>query len=281
MSSSQRALNIIVTGATGEIGRAIAKSLAEQGHNLILPVRNITKGNKLAESIKSSTGNNNVHIEHIELDNYKSIRSFIDNYAKKYKSLDVLLNDAAISPPQTRAETSDGIEAQFGVNVLAYHVLSKYLRPLLKRDSAMDFTRIINVASNYAGDLDVTDLQFVRRRYDNNAAYRQSKQADRMIAVAAANQYKNDYIGVYSCHPGVVTSSLLSGLGMSRGYESAAEGAETPAFLATSDQVSFNQSGSFWDKKQLKKDHFASESEKIQQLWDYLEELDHKLAAKL
>ena len=34
--------------------------------------------------------------------------------------------------------------------------------------------RIINVASYWAGDLDLSDLEFKRRRYDNGTAYRAS-----------------------------------------------------------------------------------------------------------
>ena len=40
-----------------------------------------------------------------------------------------------------------------------------------------------------------------------------------------------------ACHPGVVTSTLLSGLGFNRGWDSAGKGAATPAHLALSPKV--------------------------------------------
>ena len=50
--------------------------------------------------------------------------------------------------------------------------------------------RVVNVASYWAGGLDLEDLEFKRRRYDNDAAYRQSKQADRMLTVAFAERLR-------------------------------------------------------------------------------------------
>jgi len=52
------------------------------------------------------------------------------------------------------------------------------LAPLL---NASGGARVVNVASEYAGSLDLTDLQFEKRQYDETAAYKQSKQANRMI----------------------------------------------------------------------------------------------------
>jgi len=108
-----------------------------------------------------------------------------------------LINNAATSPRQ-KALSLDGIEIQFAVNVLAYYWLSIYLMPTL--ESTPD-SRVVNVASHYAGGLDLNDLEFVKRSYDNNDAYRQSKQANRMLNIALAKQFPK--VSFFSCHPGV------------------------------------------------------------------------------
>jgi NAD(P)-dependent dehydrogenase (short-subunit alcohol dehydrogenase family) len=82
------------------------------------------------------------------------------------------------------------------------------LRPLLK---ASKCGRIVNVASNYAGNVDLDDLFFEKRKYTSNDAYMQSKACDRMLTKAAANAFQEDDIIVTACHPGVVTSALLQG----------------------------------------------------------------------
>jgi len=61
---------------------------------------------------------------------------------------------------------------QFQVNILSYYAMMEGFAQVLKANPQ---SRIVNVASNYAGDLDQSDLFFSRRRYDSNQAYRQAK----------------------------------------------------------------------------------------------------------
>ncbi|KAJ1478022.1 hypothetical protein T484DRAFT_1818945 [Baffinella frigidus] len=56
-----------------------------------------------------------------------------------------------------------------------------------------------------------------KREYDATTAYKQSKQANRMITKsAAAELFAGGGVTVMACHPGVVTSPLLQNLGVQR-----------------------------------------------------------------
>jgi NAD(P)-dependent dehydrogenase (short-subunit alcohol dehydrogenase family) len=90
----------------------------------------------------------------------------------------------------------------------------------------------VNVASYWAGGLDLGDLEFKRRPYDNDQAYRQSKQADRMLSVAFAERLREHRVWVNACHPGDVRSRLSANLGFG-GHETPEQGAATPVWLAT------------------------------------------------
>jgi NAD(P)-dependent dehydrogenase (short-subunit alcohol dehydrogenase family) len=142
-----------------------------------------------------------------------------DSVATQFGRLDVLINNAALVPdarevvPGASDRAADGgtqWETQWGVNVESYYIMMNRFRPLLAKAVPAGTGRIVNVASNYAGDLDISDPQFVRRRYDSTAAYRASTQARRMISREAASQFASDGIIVNSCHPGVVTTKVLS-----------------------------------------------------------------------
>ena len=117
---------------------------------------------------------------------------------------------------------------------------------------------MLNVASYWAGDLDLNDLEFNRRRYDNGRAYRQSKQADRMLAVAFARCFEPLGITVNACHPGDVNSRLSNDLGFG-GHESPDQGADTPVWLAT-DPIGERVSGAYFEHRQAKPDRFAQDS---------------------
>lgn len=218
----------IVTGANGAIGKAIARQIAVlPGYQVVMVCRNEAKARAAAERIRAATGNEAVSYRIADL----SRKSEIDALAAGWEGpLEVLINNASTTP-RTRRETPEGIELQFATNVLGYLWMSEAFTPHLRK--AIDAARIVNVASYWAGDLDLADLEFKRRRYDNNTAYRQSKQAERMLTVALAERLAADGIVVNSCHPGDVNSQLSNDLGFG-GSQSPDQGARTPVWLASS-----------------------------------------------
>ena len=57
----------IITGATSGIGRETAIALAGKGATLVLPVRNLLKGQDFKKEIQSKTGNDHVEIMECDL----------------------------------------------------------------------------------------------------------------------------------------------------------------------------------------------------------------------
>ena len=216
----------VVTGATGAIGKTIAQQLAtNQYSEVVLVCRNKNKAEKVVDEIVHSTKNPKVRFELADLSKHKDICDFVERWTGP---LHVLVNNAATTP-HFRQETPEGIERQFATNVLGYFWLIKEFTNILKASAP---SRIINVASYWAGGLDINDLEFTRRSYDNDKAYRQSKQANRMLSVAFSEKLKPYNIAVNACHPGDVNSTLSNNLGFG-GHETPEQGAETPVWLAT------------------------------------------------
>jgi NAD(P)-dependent dehydrogenase (short-subunit alcohol dehydrogenase family) len=160
--------------------------------------------------------------------------------------LHILINNAAASPPQ-RQITPEGIELQFATNVLGYFWMTVYFSDILSKSFP---ARIVNVASYWAGNLDITDLEFTKRAYHNHDAYRQSKQANRMLTPVFSQIYQNKGITVNACHPGDVNSALSNSLGFG-GSQSPDEGAKTPVWLATSPDVNDISGKYFEDCKEV------------------------------
>ena len=214
----------LVTGATGAIGQAIARQLAEQEFAVVLVGRNESKARRAVDEIQRATGNSKVRYELVDLSRQASIQALAERWQGP---LHVLVNNAGATP-RSRQETPEGIEMQFATNVLGYFWMIQAFTETLKQSAP---ARVVNVASYWAGGLDLSDLEFKRRGYSNGAAYRQSKQANRMLTVAFAERLNPGGITVNACHPGDVNSTLSNSLGFG-GHQSADSGAETPVWLA-------------------------------------------------
>jgi len=229
----------LVTGATGAIGQAIARQIAARPRfEVVLACRDEAKAERAVKEIVTATGNRNVRYELVDV----SRRSSVESLAARWQGpLHVLVNNAAVTP-RRRQETPEGIELQLATNVLGYLWMVQALGDSLKRSAP---ARVVNVASYWAGDLDLTDLEFRRRPYDNNGAYRQSKQADRMLTVAFAERLKSFGVTVNACHPGDVRSTLSGNLGFG-GSQTPDEGARTPAWLAV-ESIGGNATGRYFE----------------------------------
>jgi NAD(P)-dependent dehydrogenase (short-subunit alcohol dehydrogenase family) len=249
----------LVTGATGAIGSAIARGIAaHQGFAVVLVGRDEGRSRRAAGEVSRFTGNRQVYYVLADLSRRASIQSLAQHWRGP---LHVLVNNAAATPP-TRQETPEGIELQFATNVLGYFWMTQAFSEVLKASSP---SRVVDVASYWAGGLDLSDLEFKRRPYSNGAAYRQSKQANRMLVVAFAQWMEPFGVTVNACHPGDVNSKLSNNLGFG-GSESPEQAARTPVWLATSDAAG-SQTGRYFDDRRAVHDPFAQDKEAIEALY--------------
>jgi len=252
-------LTAIITGAYGAIGKAIARKMAEKNYSTILVGRDELNLNMAVAEIIKTTGNQEVTGELVDL----SRKSSIEAFSKRWSGpLHVLINDAATGP-RKRIETPEGIEMQWATNVLGYFWMTIFFSDFME---GIDDARIVNVASYWAGGLDLTDPEFRRRRYDNDAAYRQSKQANRMLTVAFAERLKLSGITVNSCHPGDVNSKLSNSFGFG-GHETPDQGASTPVWVAT-DQKLKGITGRYFDHLQESTCSFSRDSTAVERLYE-------------
>jgi len=120
--------------------------------------------------------------------------------------------------------------------------------PLLQRSAP---ARIINVASQYASDLDLDDLQFDRRQFESGKAYAQSKACDRMLTWALARRLTQ-----YS------------------GGRTSEQGADTAVWLASDPELETVSGKFFEDREELECEFRNKRNE--EKLWKICEELVNK-----
>jgi NAD(P)-dependent dehydrogenase (short-subunit alcohol dehydrogenase family) len=249
----------LITGATGVIGHAISRALAATpNHAIVLLARDEGRAKTAVDAIRRETGNNDVRFVIADVCLRQSIQTLADSWSGP---LHVLVNDAGVAP-RRRETTADGIELTFATNVLGYLWMAQAFAPHLQRCAP---ARIVNVASYWAGDLDIDDLEFQRRPFDNHSAYRQSKQANRMLTAALADSMAKRGITINACHPGDPSSVLSRNLGFS-GSQTPEDAALTPVRLARG-EIGADTTGAYFEHDREVRCGFARNRERVDQLY--------------
>lgn len=135
-------------------------------------------------------------------------------------------------------------------------------------------SRIVNVASTFASDLDLDDLQFEHRPYDGMKAYAQSKACDRILTWAFARRLEKSGVTVNAMAPGLVPeSNLFRRMSVEtrralrqRGGMSVAQGADTAVWLASDPEIE-GVSGRLFEQRKEIACHFRN-IEDEEKLWD-------------
>jgi len=256
----------LVTGASAGIGKAAAAALARLGAHVVMAVRDGERGERARREVLGATGARSVELAIVDLASQASIRAFAREAARRLSKIDVLVNNAGVW--LNRKETSpDGIERTWATNVLGYFLTTELLLPLLRSAGK---ARVVNVASQLAGGLELDDVEFERRSYDGQAAYAQSKQADRMLTWALARQLDGSGISANAMHPGFVATEIFGKGGGLIGTTAAVlskmrakkpeAGADTVVYLAASPEVE-DRSGLFWIDRQEHHCRFRDEAQ--------------------
>jgi NAD(P)-dependent dehydrogenase (short-subunit alcohol dehydrogenase family) len=196
----------IVTGASTGLGAETARCLAERGAAVTLAVRNTAKGEEVAESIRSSTGNPQVDVGEIELSVPDSVRAFAKRYLSDHGALNLLINNAGIMAcPLER--TSEGWEMQFATNHLGHFLLTGLLVPALRAGAP---ARVVNLSSagHRFSPVVFDDIQFERREYDKWAAYGQAKTANIWFSAELNRRLADAGVTANAVHPGGIMTEL-------------------------------------------------------------------------
>ncbi len=255
----------MITGATSGMGQITARSLAGRCATVIIVGRNPGKCAATVNRIRQQTGNQSVEFMVADLSSQKDISQLAQQFKSKYPRLDVLVNNAGAWIVSCQ-ESIDGIEMTFALNHLGYFMLTNLLIDTLKASAP---ARIINISSygHKAGQINFDDLQF-QQKYNGMQAYRQSKLANVLFTYECARRLAGTGVTVNAVNPGLVATNFgLNNIGLSNGrvrdhltrlYHflavnthveiSAAQGAQTAIYLATSPDVE-TVTGKYFEKQ--------------------------------
>jgi len=278
LGSSMDGRVCIVTGANSGIGKETARGLARVGATVVLACRNRERGEAVRREIAAETGSPALAVMDLDLQSQASVRAFAREFTAKYGRLHVLVNNAGIFTAK-RTLTEDGVETTFAVNHLSHFLLTNLLLPLLRQNPP---SRIVNVASEASqmGRIAFDDLNLARR-WSGFRAYCQSKLANILFAAELARRLPAD-VTANALHPGGVRTNLARGEGgwFGVGFRlawpfmiSAAKGADTVIWLASSRDVDGVTGRYFERRRPIAPNPVARDASVARRLWNLSESL--------
>lgn len=190
----------LITGGNSGIGKSAAIQLAKQNCKVIIASRNEERAKAAVNDIKNISKSSNVEMIILDMSSQKSIRNAAEIFTKSYKSIDVLIHNAAdfdISRKEP-VYSNENIETVWATNHIGPVLLTDLLLPLLKNSNN---GRVITVASQGLMlhpflKINIKEPEFRGQKHSVEKAYYQSKLAQVMYTYWLADRLINDQITV-------------------------------------------------------------------------------------
>ncbi len=130
---------VLITGATGGIGGAIAKKFLSLNSEVMGTGTNLEKLDKLKKELKG------VKVKKFDISSHSEIEKFIDEVFEELGGLDILINNAGINRDNLSLRMKDDEwNKVIDINLTSTFLLSKYaIKKMMKANSG----RVINITS--------------------------------------------------------------------------------------------------------------------------------------
>ena len=210
----------LVTGANKGIGFEVARSLAREGHTVLLGARNPALGEAAAAKLREDKLD--VRFVELDLDRNETFASAAAVIERDYGQLDILVNNAGIVDPADGPPSTAGIAAMervFHTNFFQTVAVTQALLPLLRKARS---ARIVNVSSGLGSLTQHSDPSWPYAAI-KVLGYCASKAALNMFTVQLAWELRDTPIKVNAADPGYTATDLNHNSGHQTIEQGAAE----------------------------------------------------------
>jgi len=218
---------IFITGSSDGLGRAAARSLLRDGHEVLLHARSSERAHALADFAPRCLG-----VVVGDLSSAAATRSIAEQ-VNAIGRMDAVIHNAGIYRTHDRAPTPEGHASILAINALAPYLLTA----LIERPDRLVY---LSSSEHFGGEGPLRDIDWADRSWDAGKAYAESKLFMVALAFAFAQRW-----------PHVLSNAVDPGWARTRmGGPSAPvdieTGQGTQSWLAVSNEPAATVSGRYW-----------------------------------
>ncbi|CAJ1944323.1 unnamed protein product [Cylindrotheca closterium] len=173
---------MVITGATGSLGKEMAFALVSAGATVIMTGRTMAKLEKaktdvLSRSDSASELKGSIELMELDLGSYDSIQAFVAALQKAHgDGIDVFVNNAGYCPTSEFKASKYDVELSFQSNFLSLVLLTELVLPLVTKKNG----RLVHLTSMSHGDapkpMDFTKIPSTKETFGGyNKDYAESK----------------------------------------------------------------------------------------------------------
>lgn len=183
-------MNIVITGASRGIGKAIAEAFAAEGNTLFLCARNEKKLAETAAELRNKYPGCIIHIMVADLAD-KNIAGSFGDWCLSHAIPDILINNTGGYVPGNIIDEAEGnLENMMNTNLYSAYNLTRKIAPHMVKNGSGHIFNICSVASLSA--------------YDGGGSYSISKFAMHGFSQNLRHELKTKGIKVTGVYPGAV-----------------------------------------------------------------------------
>ncbi|OAF64749.1 hypothetical protein A3Q56_07521 [Intoshia linei] len=132
--------------------------------------------------IKKEIPSANISIYQLNLTSRNSINDFCKDLFRDFKSIDILINNAAVKE-ENKVKDESGLNLNLSTNFLGPFLLTLKLLPLLSNEGKGKILNVIS-PSYFGGRINFSDFNKEKRKYNKYDSYAQSKMALAMMTLS-------------------------------------------------------------------------------------------------
>lgn len=246
---------IFITGSSDGLGRAAARALIDEGHEVVLHARSQERAAAFGELARKAAG---VVLGDLSKDEEtRRVAEQVNAIGK----MDAVIHNAGAYNTPGRSPNAAGHPAILAVNVIAPYILTAMIeRP----------RRLIYLSSGMhrSGAASLRDIDWIERRWNASQAYSDSKLYVTTLAFAIARRWPD--VLSNAVNPGWVATKM-GGPGAPDDFD---EGYLTQTWLAVSDDPAAMVTGRYWHHRRSQAAASEASDPRFQdQLLDTLQDL--------